>query len=315
MTSSPFVSLPLYVLFTIVGLLTPVQILHSQQPGILHFDTSTELGSRIADASDSVIQRFVDAGIPAPTRHTLTATERRKVFDALDALPPLPSRALAQHLRSISFLDGLPGNGLTIADGAPPNAVYDIVIRGGILNETVSEFLTRKENSCYISSGSPLTLSIDGGNLDAIIYVMLHESVHIVDGSTRSTITAAPRISPATSAVQLTSGIWNDAHTIGTAYRSPLFDDTCFRTGKPVPIKKAEDTYRALARTPFASLYGTSNWYDDVAELVTWYHLTQKLHQPYRITIRNGNTPVYSLQPMNSKLVASRFADLAPIYQ
>jgi hypothetical protein len=48
--------------------------------------------------------------------------------------------------------------------------------------------------------------------------------------------------------------------------------------------------------------------------LGTWYHLTQKLHQPYRIVLRNGDKTVYSLEPMNSKLIAMRFPDLATIY-
>jgi hypothetical protein len=42
--------------------------------------------------------------------------------------------------------------------------------------------------------------------------------------------------------------------------------------------------------------------------------LTQKLHQPYRIVLRNGDKTVYSLQLMDSKLVATRFPDLAAIY-
>jgi hypothetical protein len=292
----------------------PTHSVHAQQLPAVAFDTSTALGSRIVEAPASVIQRFVDAHMPAPARHTLTAAERSKVINALNALPPLPRRVLTQRLRSISFLDGIPGNGLTIIDGTPPNTVYDIVIRGGILNETVSQFLTRKERSYYTTSGSPITLSIDGGSLDAILYVLLHESIHVIDGTTRPALTAAPMISATASPTELVAGIWDDAHTISAAYRSPLLEGTYFRTGKPASIETAEATYRALALTPFASLYGASGWYDDVAELVTLFHLTQKLHQPYRIVLRNGDTIVYSLQQMDSKLVATRFPDLAAIY-
>jgi hypothetical protein len=114
---------------------------------------------------------------------------------------------------------------------------------------------------------------------------------------------------------ELTRGIWDDKQTISAAYRSPLFGTTYFRTGKPVSIDTAGSTYQALAGTPFVSLYGTSNWYDDVAELVTLYHLTQKLHQPYRIVLRKGDETVFAVEPMTSNLVAARFPKIAAIYE
>ena len=58
--------------------------------------------------------------------------------------------------------------------------------------------------------------------------------------------------------------------------------------GEPLAIDRAESVYAALRRTPFVSPYGSSNWYDDLAEFVAVYHLTEKLGQPYRIVIRRA---------------------------
>ena len=93
-----------------------------------------------------------------------------------------------------------------------------------------------------------------------------------------------------------------------------------------LPIDRAKSVYEALRRTPFASLYGSSNWHDDLAEYVTWYHLTQKLTQPYRIVIREAGKETFAYEPMKSQIVragsirwtgstrtagANRMADLA----
>jgi hypothetical protein len=278
------------------------------------FDSASSLDSRLVDSPDYVMKRFTDAGMSAVTRHTLSSEERGKVTAALAELPPLYRRVLSQRLRTISFVDGIRGNGLTIITGKSPDTLYDIVIRAGILHETVSEFLTRKERNCFDTTGSSLSVSIEGGSMDAVLYIMLHEGSHVIDGSTRPSLDGPPMLIRTADPDPLTRGIWVDHVTYEPSYRAPVLDSIFFRTGKSIPIANAQAAYEALTRTPFVSLYGSSNWYDDVAELVTWYHLSQRLHQPYRIVLRNGDKTVYAYQPLTSPLVVTRFAALAPIY-
>ena len=56
-----------------------------------------------------------------------------------------------------------------------------------------------------------------------------------------------------------------------------------FREGRSLR-QDARPLYDALVNSPFASLYGSQNWAEDTADLVTFYHLTQVLaalsHQP-----------------------------------
>ena len=61
-------------------------------------------------------------------------------------------------------------------------------------------------------------------------------------------------------------------------------------------------------------MYGSSNWYDDAAELVTCYYLTEKLHQPYRIVLRRASETVYVLSPMGGALVRARFPQITPLF-
>jgi hypothetical protein len=70
--------------------------------------------------------------------------------------------------------------------------------------------------------------------------------------------------------------------------------------------------YGALQRTPFVSLYGSSNWHDDVAELVAWHHLTSRMGLTYRIVLRERDQDVFVYEPMASPLVQRRLRMLTP---
>jgi hypothetical protein len=80
-------------------------------------------------------------------------------------------------------------------------------------------------------------------------------------------------------------------------------------------IDQAQAVYLSLHRTPFVSLYGSSNWYDDLAEYVAAYHWTAKLHQPYRIVVRRAeDDPALILEPMKSTLVRKRAGQVKRFY-
>ena len=135
-----------------------------------------------------------------------------------------------------------------------PYRLFDITIRAAVLGEDVSAFLTQKERSCFDAAGSPLSVSIEGGKLDAIVYVMLHEATHVVDSSLRIARGG------------FTDGVWSERTIVDARYRDPLLERIRFRAdGEILTIDRADAVYAALRRTPFVSLYGSSNWHDDLA--------------------------------------------------
>ena len=185
--------------------------------------------------------------------------------------------------------------------------MFDVTIRAAILHEDVSTWLTQKERSCFEASGSPLRVSIEAGKLDAIVYVLLHEATHVVDSCLRITPAFRPG-GPTAPATTFTEGVWAERTISSPPYRHPLLERVSFRAGgRPIPIAQAEAVYAALRQTPFVSLYGSSNWYDDLAEYVALYHLTEVLKQPYRILICNAGRNVFVYEPMRSDLVSARY--------
>jgi hypothetical protein len=285
-------------------------------------DPTTSLAARVKATPATVLKVFQEAGAAAPTAHALTEAERLKLAAAFAALPPLHRRILGERLRSVSFLDGLdgmPNTALTsTVNPDEPYRLFDITIRAAILGEDVSDWLTRKERTCFEAAGSPLSVSVEAGKLDALVYVLLHEATHVVDSCLRITPAPRPGGQPAGAAPAgtFTEGVWSERTIHSPRYRDPLLERVRYRAGgQTLPIGQAEAVYTALRRTPFVSLYGSSNWYDDLAEYVALYHLTEVLKQPYRIVLRKGGEEVFVYEPMKSDLVRGRIGQMKRFYE
>jgi hypothetical protein len=290
---------------------------HEQKAGLQAdhtFDSSTPLVRRLTSPPDSVRQRYQASPDHPLAFHQVTEAERARLESVLGELPAFTRQIFAQHVRSISFVDGIPGNAITITEDGSTLPVFDIVLRTGLRNENVSQFLTRKERGYYTADGSNLTLDVEAGSLPAVLYVLLHESVHVQDISNRAGQDGMPRLFRSRPSNRLVLGIWENATTRVPAYRSPLLQVGWFGSGGPKGIESAESAYRLLAQTPFVSMYASSNWYDDAADLVTCYYLTQKLHQPYRIVLRRGTETLYAFSPMQGALVRARFSQITPLF-
>jgi len=125
----------------------------AQQTG---FQQSLSPASRILKAPETEFNMFIDAGLDA-TNHELTKSERNKVEQAFLILPQLHQRILQKHLHSISFMDNMPNTALTSPVSVSKDSIqlFNITFRAGILGETVSEWVSWKENSCFIRSEAP----------------------------------------------------------------------------------------------------------------------------------------------------------------
>jgi len=287
---------------------------HQAQSGAMrpeNLERESPLEDRIGSAPDSFLKQFDGEPGVKVSPHVVTTAERMVVAMALSDLTSVQRGVLRERLHSIYFIDGLPNNALTYPDddkAAEP--VYNIAVRAGVLDESISELVTRKEQTLFDTTGSDISVNVDAGNLDAIVYVLLHEATHIVDASLGVTrdVKAATALSP------LVNNVWSDSLTPVEQYRQPLLMKVRYRhDGHVLPISKAPDVYDALGLTPFISVYGSTNWHDDLAELVAWTQLTGCLHQPYRISIRKGTKVIRTIEPEKSNLVHGRLKYLAQL--
>jgi hypothetical protein len=283
-------------------------------------DPSRPLELRVGSSPASVLALLREPGQPGPQAHALTAAERSQLSAAIRALPPLHRRILGTHVRVLSFLDRMPNTALTST--VNPNEsfrLFDITFNARILHENVSEWLTRKERTCFETKGSPLQIDVEAGTkVDALVYVLLHEATHIVDSCERITPPFAdgkPTRTANRPPTAFTEGIWSDVTLPVGLYRDPVREQVLFYADcPPMPLDRAPTVYDYLRRTPFASLYGGRNWLDDLAEYVSVYHLTEVLKQPYRIVVRRDGTEVVAYEPMKSELVRRRVGQMKRFY-
>lgn len=270
---------------------------------------------RVRIAPESVFKSFREAGMK-PADHPLTSVEKEKVKNAFAHLTPLHQRILKQHLQSISFMDNMPNTALTSpVDTGGAAKMFNITFRASLLNENISQWATWKENSCFKQDAdSAYSVRVEGGNLDAIIYVLMHEATHIVD----AVQDINPHPAHATDVVPstpFTKGIWLRMNVPAEPYIDTLLEQTRFRSGKQVPISQAPEVYARLAKTPFPSLYAMAAWFEDVAELTTIYHLTTKMNQPFYIVVTKNDVEQTRFEPMKNVLVKERLRQLAAFYE
>jgi hypothetical protein len=206
---------------------------------------------RIRIAPESVFTLFREAGMK-PVNHELTPAQKEKVSQAFARLPPLHQRLLTRHLQSISFLDNMPNTALTsLLNSGDGLKRFNSTFRAGLLDETISEWASWEENTCFKrTTDSRYAVRVEGGKLDAILYVLLHEATHVVDAVMNITPQASERralVKP----TPFTKDVWRTMNVPDDKYLDSLLDQTRFRSGQPMPIRLAPDVYRKLTQTPF----------------------------------------------------------------
>jgi hypothetical protein len=228
---------------------------------------ATSLMNRVTSPSQQAVDVFVTAGMKEVKAHFLTEIERSKVERALASLPELNRRVLQGHLHTLGFVDGIPGNGTGLTSPSDKPGPYDITLRASIIDESLTTFLTTKERRIFVPDQSRMSVTVRATGTDALTYVLLHESTHVVDSALQ--ITASP-------ARPFADGIWASHNDLVPGLRESLATKTVFRGQSPIPMSEAIAVYNALTRSPFVSLYATASASEDFAELVAWHEILRQ---------------------------------------
>jgi len=276
--------------------------------------SKNDFSQRIQIAPESVFQMFREAGMK-PVDRKLTQAQKEKVSNAFALLPPLHQRILNQHLHSISFMDNMPNTALTSpVDAGGATKMFNITFRAALLDETISEWASKKENTCFTPvDKANYKVRVEAGKMDAIIYVLIHEATHVVDAVMEIT----PHPADKNAIVQptaYTKDTWRLMNVPADPYIDSLLEKTRFRNGKTMPISLAAEVYEKLAQTPFPSLYAMAAWFEDIAELASIYHLTTNLSQPFYLVVLKDNVELARFEPMKNETVMQRLDQLATFY-
>jgi len=291
------------------------------------FDPESSIISRVKKPNQYFLSYIQTMENQARPSKILNEEEKKVIGDAISLLPPLHKQIIQNRVIEICFLKNLGSSGW--ADWVVGNT-GDLYCVLAFDRETLSmglgDWLESRENTCFgtISEGIEIDVNT-GSEYSGFFGILLHETTHVVD----YILNITPFIEPSIYALFLkqqkkfrenypfVEDVWNDMYTPVTPFNYTLRDSVTFYRAteeRKLMFQDASVVYNQLSTTPFVSLFGSKNWADDLAEFVLFYHLTQKLKQPYTISIIKEENIIYSYKPMENQAVTNRFPTLDMFY-
>lgn len=266
-------------------------------------DTAATLRGRITPPSEETIAAYRQAGAVNAQAHRLTEREWALVERAIADLPPLHRQILERRLGRLSFIDAPSSTGTALTrtyEGPDGKNLFEITLRADVFDRTLSEFLTRKEAALFTEDGSGYSVHVLAGATPALSYLLLHEATHVVDHDLGLSTTIRPF-----------GALWTGYRDLAETYAAGPMGRSVYRRGPPIPMSQSPALYKALAASPFVSLYATATAGEDLAELSAWSTLSTRFGVPLTIEVRDAaGRPVFTVEPLASPAVQDRLATL-----
>lgn len=289
------------------------------------FEPGSSIIDRVGETPEFVLSEWMnedkrqDYSSYAPGRD-----EMEIIKTCLGLIPDLHKRVLNERLVGIYFINNFMGSGLCdwLVDEEGKVYCY-IAFNPEVFQSDISGLITKKENTPFIPDKTNISVQINCGDKHpGFLYILLHESTHAVDYIMGITPYTSPWFSKLKKKHPKTTpfikDIWKD-------YNHPLEKyDFEMRTslkyyglfgGPEINISDARALYSRLSKTPFASMAGSVNWAEDLAEFLTFYHLTEKLKTSYSITVLENRKPIFIYEPMKNSRLKKRFPVMSQFYE
>lgn len=301
------------------------KILSSPEKNVSNFsfNPESELISRVHAPPDFLLKyiRAVDKrkdySAYQPTREDMDL-----IKETLNQIPEPYQKLFKKRLAGIYFVNHFMGGGMADFAYGPDYQIYPyLMLNPMVLKNDISEWLTIRENSCFMDDRRTRVKVDCGKRYSGLMYILLHEGAHVVDYVGRMT----PFVEPGLKYFpkfqygdkEFIRGIWRDYDKLHNEIKLPCKDQIAFyglNGGPKLSISSAPAIYEDLQKTPFVSLYSATNWADDYADYLTFYVLTEELKQPYKISvIVDGKETVY--EPFESELKRNRIKIIQPLFK
>ena len=281
--------------------------------------------SRIALAPPWVLSQFDNLSEHAPVKAYLpTPEEMSKLNQELALMPEALTEVLRSRLVGLYFVEGLPFSGYTShIFGADGNVNYACFVAARSLKQSASELLEYRERTLFVDDDEGFLVKV---SLDSIrsgaLYVITHEAAHMLDQERRLTPGLRRAWSPEKdyAATPLTTGVWGESprealpqyNFVGR--RDLRFYMPAFGEVEPLTLRSAYQMYSDLTRTPFVTLYGSTSWSEDFAELVAVWFFQERFGSILQVSVvRHGDTLV-EYSPATSELAIGRLEEISILF-
>ncbi|MDD5285289.1 MAG: hypothetical protein PHD54_05480 [Desulfuromonadaceae bacterium] len=280
------------------------------------FDPATPLMDRVAEVPAHLLESLKKLdGRDNYHPYIPTLDDMKKVVAAFHALPDMQRTVLDRRLVGIYFVENFAGGGysdyLFDRDG---NLYAILILNPAILRTGISKWITDKELSAFGNDRADIDLTVEcrEGDMSALVYILLHETAHILDYVSGCTPYVekelADRGKPL-DAASFTGMAWVDYNRPIAAYDFPQRSRLGFYGATSAPrISRSElsKLYRSLAATPFTNLYASQNWAEDFAETAAFSSLARIIGSACIIRVQGPPADRFEVSTTAREQVAKR---------
>lgn len=220
--------------------------------------------------------------------------EKALFLEYLRLMPPAVDRLFRAKCVGLYFVEGFMGNGMTSwVVNEMGQTYFHMTLNPAAFRQTLSETLTERESSCFIPAEG-WKISVEAGTkYKGLAYAVFHEAAHAMDYMAGITPLVDPDLPerfrpPFRPDGGIFTKSWTSHSVPAPGGDYPYRDKLTFYGlggGPKIPVAEAPGIYKGLLASPFASLYGSKSWAEDLAELTAYGLIARKLGQPYKITV------------------------------
>lgn len=248
-----------------------------------------------------------------------TARERNHIIRVWQQLPPVYHKILRQRLVGIYFIDNFWGNGFTEWVVDKQNKIYSfIAFNKRVLKDSAQKLINTREKTCFhppTDKKSNIDVNIRlHPNESGFLYILTHEATHVIDYAHNITPFTDPSYNKYLNIpTRQSHNFWRQSwrsyfipQDKTRLYRHKKISFYGFKKGPHLELKEALPLYRSLQKSDFVSLYSALSWAEDLAELATFYILTQKHGLQYEIQVWQDNQLLFAYEPWHNEQMRQR---------
>lgn len=257
--------------------------------------------------------------------YVLTRAEERKFINILSLMPPVHRRVFQNRVVGVYFIENFLTSGMTDYIYSQDQFYCFMILDRNVLQYNISQLLTIREKSVFKQSSGKYNVKIKVSGQDpGLLYILVHELTHAVDLVHR----VSPFLEPALRKVQsnqkrfqgakITDPYWQSYKQTRSTYDFMNRDRLTFYGFRNGPLLNATEMpalYQAWSKSPFVSIYASTIWAEDLAELVSFFHLTAIMKRTYTVNLYHQGRLLHSYHPVRSSLIQKRFKSLGFFYR
>jgi hypothetical protein len=278
------------------------------------FDPSVRFVDRMRSAPEELLAylRAMDSN-PRYSSREASLEEKTLLTEYYAELPVSFKEVMEEKVAGVFIVEDFAGGGMSdFIFGADGTMYAVLVLNSRVFELSLQDWIEYRDESTF-SEGGAKTRNGLGSAYKGFLHTLVHESCHVYDYFARVTPgveKGAPKAEvDRGEQTQFTSGIWRAYGTPAPAYDFAHRDKlTAYGLGPRLDAELAAGVYRALAATPFSSLYGSWNWAEDFAETFAWYHIEKIYGLEYWVEISRGGEILFRFKPSRSPAVRARYA-------